>query len=191
MSQTRIDPRVTRTRNLIMEAFIQLSMKKEFKDITIRDITDEATVNRATFYAHFTDKYQLLDAVLTENLMTMIFNEIQLHDELSAETICEIFLSVTAFQSNLSSQCKRSYAAFMSTIEAKLKAKLQDVFYRLLTKNQPPEDTETHRIASVMLSWAIYGASVDWQHNSQLTAEQYIEKALPSISKGMQLIHFK
>ncbi|MGM0876386.1 MAG: TetR/AcrR family transcriptional regulator [Bacillota bacterium] len=191
MSQTRIDPRITRTRNLIMDAFVQLSMKKEFKDITIKDITDEATVNRATFYSHFTDKYQLLDAVLTENLMTKIFNEIKLHDELSEETIVKIFLSITTFQSELSSQCRRSYDAFMSTIETKLKAELGDLIYKLLKKNQPEENLESLRIGSVMLSWGIYGASVDWQHNSHLTAEQYIDKALPTISNGMQLINLR
>ena len=173
-----------------MDAIIQLSMKKEFKDITIKDITDEATVNRATFYSHFTDKYQLLDTVLAENLMSRIFNEIQLYDEFSEETISKIFLSITAFQSELSSQCQRSYDAFKSTIEAKLKAQLEDLFFRLFMKNHSQENTETLRIASVMLSWGIYGATVDWQHNSQLTAEQYIAKALPSISKGMQLLNF-
>ncbi|TQR21707.1 TetR/AcrR family transcriptional regulator [Psychrobacillus vulpis] len=188
MSQTRIDPRITRTRNLIMDAFVQLSMKKEFKDITIKDITDEATVNRATFYSHFTDKYQLLDAVLTEDLMTKIFNDINLHDELSEESIIKIFLSITTFQSDLSTQCKRSYDAFMSSIEAKLKAQLEELFCKHLIKNQPQEDPETLRIASVMLSWGIYGASVDWQHNSKLTAEQYIQKALPPILNGMKLI---
>jgi AcrR family transcriptional regulator len=174
-----------------MDAFVQLSMKKEFKDITIKDITDEATVNRATFYSHFTDKYQLLDAVLTENLMTKVFNEIKLHDELSEETIVKIFLSITTFQSELSSQCRRSYDAFMSTIETKLKAELGDLIYKLLKKNQPEENLESLRIGSVMLSWGIYGASVDWQHNSHLTAEQYIDKALPPISNGMQLINLR
>ncbi|WP_028777468.1 TetR/AcrR family transcriptional regulator [Shimazuella kribbensis] len=185
MAKTRIDPRITRTRNLIIDAFIQLSIKKEFQNITIKDITDEATVNRATFYSHFTDKYQLLDSVLTENLMTKVSNEITLYDELSEETIIKIFLSITTFQSELSSQCQRSYNAFMSAIETKLKTELEGLFYKLLQKNQPEMLLETLRIGSVMLSWAIYGASVDWQHNSHLTAEQYIKKAL----SGMQFIN--
>ncbi|WP_078380085.1 TetR/AcrR family transcriptional regulator [Sutcliffiella halmapala] len=189
MSPTRIDPRITRTRNLIMEAFVELSMKKEFKDITIKDITDKATVNRATFYSHFTDKYQLLDAALTENLMEKVFNEIKLYDELSEETIVKIFLSITTFQAELSSQCRRSYDAFMSTIEAKLKAELEDLLYKLLMKNQPEENLETLRIGAVMLSWGIYGATIDWQHNSHLTASQYINKALTPISNGVQLLN--
>ena len=35
MTQSKTDPRVLRTRKLIMDSFIELSGKKEFKDITI------------------------------------------------------------------------------------------------------------------------------------------------------------
>lgn len=48
-----VDPRFLRTRKLIMEAFMELVIEKEFKSITIKDITQRATVNRATFYYHF------------------------------------------------------------------------------------------------------------------------------------------
>ncbi|WP_155894700.1 hypothetical protein [Bacillus sp. 37MA] len=43
----------------------------------------------------------------------------------------------------------------MSKIETKLKAELEDLFYKLLRKNQLPENLETLRIGSVMLSWGI------------------------------------
>ena len=65
MTQTKTDPRVLRTRKLIMDAFIELSGKKEFKDITVKDITTEAMINRANFYYHFEDIYDLLEKVLS------------------------------------------------------------------------------------------------------------------------------
>ena len=69
MSQIKTDLRVRRTRKSIMDAFISLSEKKEFKDITIKDITNEAMINRATFYYHFEDIYDLLEKVLSEVLL--------------------------------------------------------------------------------------------------------------------------
>ena len=69
MNQTKTDPRVLRTRKLIMDSFMELSSKKEFKDITVKDITTEAMINRATFYYHFEDIYDLLDKVLSEVLL--------------------------------------------------------------------------------------------------------------------------
>ncbi|MBK5480848.1 TetR/AcrR family transcriptional regulator [Peribacillus sp. TH16] len=64
--EIKIDPRVLRTRRLLIASFITVAQVKEFKDITIKEITDEATVNRATFYVHFIDKYDLLDAVISK-----------------------------------------------------------------------------------------------------------------------------
>ena len=60
------DPRVTRTRNLILESFGQLLTKKGFETITIQDLTDKVQINRATFYAHFEDKYALLDYFVSQ-----------------------------------------------------------------------------------------------------------------------------
>ena len=59
-----------------MESFIELSGKKDFKDITIKDITTEAMINRATFYYHFEDKYDLLEKVLSEVLLINLNYEV-------------------------------------------------------------------------------------------------------------------
>lgn len=53
MSEAKTDLRVLRTRKLIMDSFINLSGQKEFRDITVKDITEEAMINRATFYLSF------------------------------------------------------------------------------------------------------------------------------------------
>ena len=76
MTQTKTDPRVLRTRKLIMDSFIELSGKKEFKDITVKDITTEAMINRATFYYHFEDIYDLLEKVLSEVLLINLNSDI-------------------------------------------------------------------------------------------------------------------
>jgi AcrR family transcriptional regulator len=44
-----------------LEAFGQLGTEKSFEVITVQDLTERATVNRATFYAHFEDKYILAE----------------------------------------------------------------------------------------------------------------------------------
>ena len=57
------DPRILRSRRMLMEALAKLLMKKEFDDISVQEIADEATLNRATFYLHYPDKNALLQAM--------------------------------------------------------------------------------------------------------------------------------
>jgi AcrR family transcriptional regulator len=60
------DLRVRRTRKLLQEALIALTVEKGFAAITVRDITERAMVNRSTFYRHYLDKYDLLDQYMDE-----------------------------------------------------------------------------------------------------------------------------
>lgn len=60
------DLRVRRTRKLLQDALIQLTVEKGFPNVTIRDLCERALVNRSTFYRHYLDKYDLLDQFMDE-----------------------------------------------------------------------------------------------------------------------------
>ncbi|GHO57236.1 TetR/AcrR family transcriptional regulator [Ktedonobacter robiniae] len=60
------DLRVRRTRKLLQQAFIDLTVEKGFATLTVRDITERAMVNRSTFYRHYLDKYDLLEQYMNE-----------------------------------------------------------------------------------------------------------------------------
>ncbi len=55
-----IDPRIVRSRRMLMDALVSLLHRKDFDDISVQEIADEATLNRATFYLHYPDKNALL-----------------------------------------------------------------------------------------------------------------------------------
>src|ERR1700727_3249754 len=57
------DPRILRSRRMLMDSLAKLLTKKEFEDISVQEIADEATLNRATFYLHYPDKNALLQAM--------------------------------------------------------------------------------------------------------------------------------
>jgi AcrR family transcriptional regulator len=61
-----VDRRVQRTRNLLQDAFVEMTIAKGFAAVTVRDITEHAGVNRATFYRHYQDKFDLLDQYAQE-----------------------------------------------------------------------------------------------------------------------------
>src|ERR1700691_5672448 len=59
-----VDPRMRRTRVLLQQALAKLLETKEFHKISVQDIAEAATVNRATFYDHYTDKFSLLECMV-------------------------------------------------------------------------------------------------------------------------------
>ena len=67
-----IDPRILRSRQMLMEALARLLDHKEFADISVQEIADEATLNRATFYLHYADKNALLQAMTAARFRDLI-----------------------------------------------------------------------------------------------------------------------
>lgn len=182
MTQEKTDPRILRTRKLIMDSFIELSGKKEFKDITIKDITTEAMVNRATFYYHFQDKYDLLEKVLSEVLLINLESDKGKQNELNEEVLVSVFLAITNFQNSLSHRCHSGYE---ETIARIIRDQLEIIFYRMLVKGNSNKESEALKRFAVMLSWGIYGASVEWRRNSEVPPEEFIKSIIPFIMKGI------
>lgn len=60
------DLRVRRTRKMLQEALLELTVEKGFAAVTVRDICERAMVNRSTFYRHYLDKYALLEQYIDE-----------------------------------------------------------------------------------------------------------------------------
>jgi AcrR family transcriptional regulator len=183
MTESKTDPRVLRTRKLIMDAFIELSGKTEFKDITIKDITTEAMINRATFYYHFEDIYDLLEKVLSEVLLVNLNYDFYQNDELNEETFVTIFESITNFQKSLSSRCHRGYE---DTIARIIREQLEIIFYKMLLKQNKKEKDEALKLTAVLLGWGVYGVSVEWRRGSQKTSpKEFIKLAIPYIQTGI------
>src|ERR1700749_3254786 len=66
------DPRVLRSRQMLMEALLRLLNRKEFDDLSVQEIADEAGLNRATFYLHYPDKNALLQAMTAARFRDLV-----------------------------------------------------------------------------------------------------------------------
>ena len=69
-----LDPRIRRTRQLLMQALTELLAEKSFDELSVHNIAERATLSRATFYDHFPDKFALLEFMIGES-----FHELQSH----------------------------------------------------------------------------------------------------------------
>jgi AcrR family transcriptional regulator len=111
-----LDPRVRRTRQLIVDAFMALLSEKGFSSLSVQDITARAQINRATFYAHFADKYTLLDysmgAAFRHELDIQVLNACQF----SLENLRVLIATVCGFLGKLHGHCGSSDAQFQSLV---------------------------------------------------------------------------
>ena len=64
----RMDPRVRRTRALLRSAALELAAERDVEALTIADIAERATVNRATVYLHYRDRDALLLDAMEEEV---------------------------------------------------------------------------------------------------------------------------
>jgi AcrR family transcriptional regulator len=60
MADDRPDRRVARSRRLLQDALVALILERGYTAVTVQAVLDRADVGRATFYAHFTSKEDLL-----------------------------------------------------------------------------------------------------------------------------------
>jgi AcrR family transcriptional regulator len=66
-SEEKVDLRVRRSRKMLQEALIELTVeKKGFTAVTVQDITERAMVNRSTFYRHYLDKCDLVQQYMAD-----------------------------------------------------------------------------------------------------------------------------
>lgn len=65
----KMDRKTRYTRMVLQDSLIELMMKKPIAKITIKELCENADINRATFYAHYTDQYSLLRQIEDETLL--------------------------------------------------------------------------------------------------------------------------
>lgn len=66
MGERKEDRRVGRTRRQLRHGLAQLMKIKRVQDITVRELTDLCDLNRGTFYIHYKDVFDMVDAVENE-----------------------------------------------------------------------------------------------------------------------------
>lgn len=74
MGEETVDRRVRKTKKQLRECLTRLLKEKKVQDITVRELTDMADLNRGTFYLHYRDVFDLLEK--TENELLDEFNSL-------------------------------------------------------------------------------------------------------------------
>src|ERR1051326_7305039 len=159
--EEKLDPRVKRTRGLILQAFSELLAEKGFESISVQDMTNRAEINRATFYAHFIDKYELLDRWISQIFLQDIEKRTLNVCHYTPENLKNLILAVCEFLSTMHSECAQPHQQFESLVEGTIKKQIFGLLSHWLGQSTSPIPTE---IPATVATWAIYGLASYYSH---------------------------
>ena len=162
------DPRIRRTRNLLHKALLNLMQDKSFDDISVQDITEKATVNRATLpYDHYTDKYALLDATVAGGFHKLLDERKVSYDGSCASAAGPVVRAACDYlrESHSSKEACQKQTAFEPLIEAAMIKAIRRVLMGGISQ-APSKQAFPPEMVATTASWAIYGAVKQWFNTS-------------------------
>lgn len=186
VEEKREDPRVRRTRGLIVRAFHELAAEKGHTGLTVQEIAERATINRATFYAHFADQYELLDHVIGEVFGEELARRLPAAPEPSEENLRALVLATCDYLAHLNATCSRADRRFWPLIEARVQVEVREVL--LGWTEASPEKVGGHPdVAASAVSWAIFGAALERSRGrSPAGSEEFADGVMRVIVEGFQ-----
>ncbi len=170
-----MDLRVKRTTKSIKDAFFELRKKKSIEKISVKELSELAMINKATFYLHYKDIYDLSEK-LEERLINRIISDLRikgylrtrkdiytLNDTLSRAIFSqweEISVLYSGFETN----------RFIDHLEDRLKEYIFTTFPQF--KNNPEDN--------IILSFLIQGS-----YHAHIRNSGYGEKVLRETTSQM------
>ena len=162
-----LDPRIRRTRELLQQALGNLLKKKEFDKISVHDITDLATVNRATFYDHYTDKYALLEAMVGCRFHQLLAEREVQFDGTCGSALKALVLAASEYLTGM--QGPDGTRQVEPHMESAMIAVVRRILMEGLRKHPPTSGIAVELVAATA-SWAIYGAVREWTNTANRCA---------------------
>jgi len=189
MSRNSSDPRVRRTHQLLLDAFMALVQEKRtIHSISIQEIAMRATVNRATFYAHFEDKYALVMDWTRDKFQRALASELPPSSRLQKESLHHLILATFDFMALARRYYRPSNRQFEPLYEMAIQQELYDLLLRWLKQvaAEIPLSEETIETTAQVSSWAIFGPAMQWSRGDQsISKEVMAQHVLVIIVAGL------
>jgi len=182
-----MDRRVQRTRQLLRQAAIETMNEKGFLAMTIQDIADRANVNRGTFYAHYPDKYALLDELIHDQFQALLRKNLPPEPRWNRQTLRLLVKIVLEHFEDEYHQCDPAEVVD-PLIERATKDALANLLLTWLKQEKSAGTTFRVPVETIarIVSWTILGAAAHWyQEGIKLSAEQVADDVLLIIMEGI------
>jgi len=166
------DPRILRSRRMLMDSLAKLLKEGNFENISVQEIADEATLNRNTFYLHYPDKIALLQAMTESRFRDLIerrgisFTDCNGALRAVALGVCDYLAELT--------NCSAKGA--LIPLEGSIIPVIEGMFMEGVAHHAIVPGIDPALIATTA-AWAVFGAARRWhQSPDRIPAEEMAAK---------------
>ena len=174
LHEEQTDLRIRRTHHFLQEATIELVTEKGFDAITVGDIAERAMINRATFYRHYQDKYDLVAKIFEEAANHLVEDMKPLHKDIDPgekeENLLEIWNQLfehvaehaRLYRAMLGKNGSSWFAARMREHIIKLMLEKERRWKHQVEPSQPIDPAMPPELPVMQLSHVLIGTIVWW-----------------------------
>ncbi len=177
-----MDLRVKKTKNSIINAFLTLRAHKPLEKITVKELSELAMINKATFYLHYKDIYDLSESLETQVVQSVL--ESISHPEY-------LFTNLPAFVKELTdsyfAQRVLIHTLFSGNQMNRLPYRIEQGIRQAAFAQRP--ELKDDAAYNILLSYSIYGgyyASVQNQDLGMAKVTELIGKMAESAQRTCQ-----
>lgn len=174
-----MDLRTERTKKSIANAFLELRKQKPIEKITVKELAELAYINKATFYTHYHDIYDLTDQLENE-FMESIIEELP-HPE---SIITDPALATHELSDALIAKSDISSILFSGSRQGYLSEKIYIALMNYITSKYPDHELELRR--NIVLSIIIQGTFHAYQNFATNENRDEVTEILGEVSNCLK-----
>jgi AcrR family transcriptional regulator len=183
-----VDPRILRTRKLLQQALVNLMKEKGFDAISVQDIAEAATINRATFYDHYPDKFALLECSVGSRFNELLSERGVTFNGTCTSALKAIVLGVCDFIASSEHPCSTKAGQMEPHMESAIIAVVRRMLLEGLATHPSSAPISPQMIATTA-SWAIYGAAKEWaQTPNRRPSSDIVDTVVTLVSPVLALV---
>lgn len=177
------DPRVGRTRALIVHAFTDALAEEGFHRLSVQAIAERAGINRVTFYGHFPDKYALLEYWLREQFQQRIAATFPAPCRVNERNLEALLVTTMQWCMELHARAKpedrQLLPLFFIAMPEELSRLLLEWFSQTPDLDLPPR--VTLEAVVMMMSWTIVGTSFQWSDGVRILSLEALAQQVTAL----------
>ncbi len=163
-----MDIRTEKTRRSIYNAFICIRSRKPLEKLTVKELCEEAQINKSTFYVYYKDVYDLSDKIESEIVSSVIK---------SLGSADDIFDNPKEFTKNLftayASQSSLISTVFSGTRSERLPDKIEAALKEMIFTSHPELNDSQEK--NLFITFSVYGGYYVYSKNQNYSLNERVE----------------